>query len=61
MKKATRRKLVLGRDVVAVLVTELRGADLQAARGGVGTSYLDTCWTYKSLQECSSTCSTIDK
>jgi hypothetical protein len=62
MRKATKQKLVLEREVVKALVVELRDADLENARGGITTSYLTTCWRYQSIQEgCSSNCSTIDQ
>jgi len=61
MKKSTKWKLVLGREVVKALVVELRDAHLQDARGGIGTSNLNT---YKSLllaAACSGSCPTIDQ
>lgn len=64
MKKATKWKLVLGREVVKALVVELRDAHLQDARGGIGTSNLKTCGNLKSMllgEACTSACPTIDQ
>jgi len=51
MKKVMKRKLMLDRDVVKVLVMEVRDARLQYVRGGAVNSFLSDC-TIK--------CATID-
>ena len=54
MKKTTKRKLVLEREFVKALVTELRHDRLQDARGGVIT------FNSLNIAVCSGHCRTID-
>jgi hypothetical protein len=56
MKKTTTRKLVLGREVVKALVTELQVTRLQDARGGLIT---DNGSMGCSGPNCSDDCSSI--
>jgi hypothetical protein len=56
MKRTTRRRLVLGREVVVALLTELQDARMQDARGGaVFVKSLMPAWI------CSGNCLTIDQ
>jgi ribosomal protein S8E len=54
MKKMTKRKLVLGREVVVALPTELE-ARMQEARGGQVLNSQPPVWL------CSGGCQTIDR
>jgi len=57
MKKMMKRKLLLGREVVVALLSELQDARMQDARGGVIVA--KSAWAVGAI--CSANCGTIDK
>jgi hypothetical protein len=59
MKKMTKRKLVLGREVVTILRAGLQGARMQDARGGRPVVVANS--DIQPAGVCSQSCQTIDQ